>query len=95
MNNVLEKDRVDEIEVDGDRYVVSYEENTIPGKADARIVEYTDRFLLDTNNDSLGTIEVLEGEVAQNPEKAIEYLETNYDANSQDSDLEELISFER
>ncbi len=92
MNNVLEKDRVDEIEVGEDRFVVAYEENTIPGKVDARVVDYSDRFFLDSGDNSLGSVEVLEKGVAENTDDAIEYLEENYGSNSSD-ELEELISF--
>lgn len=92
MNDVLEKDRVDEIEVGDDKFVVSYDENTIPGKVDARVVDYSDRFFLENDENSLGSVEVLEKGVAENPDDAIEYLEDNYGSDSSD-ELEDLISF--
>lgn len=68
MSEDYEFDRFDIVEIDDERFAVKYEDNTIPGKVDARLVEYGDRFLLGGNDDSLGSTEVLEEEVAEKPE---------------------------
>lgn len=93
MSEDYEFDRFDVVEIDDERFAVKYEDNTIPGKVDARIVEYGDRFLLGGNDDSLGSTEVLEEEVAEKPEQALEYLEQNYSPDSGEEALEELITF--
>ncbi|MFO7793391.1 MAG: hypothetical protein R6V35_00245 [Candidatus Nanohaloarchaea archaeon] len=85
--------RFDIVEIDDEKFAVKYEDNTIPEKVDARLVEYGDRFLLTGNDESLGSTEVLEKDVAENPQKALEYLEDNYSPDSDDEALEELISF--
>ena len=86
--SVLDKDRVDIIEVEGDKYVVDYDSNSLNDSVDARVVEYSNRFFLDGNDPSLGDTEVLDESVAQDPEDAIDYLEDEYGADSQkDSDV--------
>ena len=86
-------DRFDILELDDEKFAVKYEDNTIPGKVDARVVGYDDRFLFGGSDDSLGEVEVLEQEVAENPDRALEYLEQNYSLDSDQECLEELISF--
>lgn len=93
MNEDYEFDRFDIVEIDDNKFAVKYEDNTIPGRVDAKLVEYGDRFLLGGNDDSLGTTEVLDRDVAENPEQALEYLEENYNHKAEDEALEDLISF--
>lgn len=93
MNEDYEFDRFDIVEIEDDKFAVKYEDNTIPGRVDARLVEYGDRFLLGGDDESLGTTEVLDRDVAEKPEQALEYLEENYSQGSDDEASEDLISF--
>lgn len=86
-------DRLDIVEVENERFVVKYEENTIPGKVDARLVEYENRFLLGGVNESLGSTEILEKDIAGNSDKALKHLQNNYSPAAEDEVLEELIDF--
>ena len=81
--SILDKERVDIIEVEGDKYVVDYDSNSLNDSVDARVVDYSNRFFLDGNDPSLGANEALDESVAQDPEEAIKYLESEYGTGSE------------
>jgi hypothetical protein len=89
-------DRFDIFEINDGKFIVQYEDGGVSNDTvDARILEYEDpdRILLNGCNPNLGNVKVLDQETAENPEKALEYLEDNYSPDSDDEALEELISF--
>lgn len=80
------KDRVDILEVGEDKYVISYNENTIPGKKDAMVADYSQREFLDNEreNTNLGEVYVMAKEMAENSDAAMEYLERQLEGQEEE-----------
>ncbi len=93
MTNSLEKDRMDIIQVDGECYVVAFEDNTIPGSIDARVIPYHEKLDYSFGNTNVGSVVTIDENAAQNPDETIEYIEDEFEPNPSNEALEELINF--
>lgn len=64
------------IEVDGQVYNVDFEDNTIPGKVDAVVVEEENALYLENDRENVGDVYVVDEElVEQDPAAAVDQVE--------------------